>query len=268
MTFYELLSKFTFEELWYILSMRHDLHDKSIKAECCYRSYKSAFEELLSLHGVGNNKDYLLVCELVTDADDGGAPSSYMDCTVLAPCEDEETGGEKTTYGMDFIPWTELIDVPVSADSLVKYGELICTGELLWEVIFHGYSSKRVDTEAQKLHEIASNPGETVEWNPDDFKFIPDKEKDKSIAEWLSSAPEAVKKTTFDMISSDVTSRDEDDITLDETLQRLKNIIDESTVEIKADCASDVLYAMLRGLDADNQYLLLNTVFRKAEGTE
>ncbi|MCL1832807.1 MAG: hypothetical protein FWG45_07900 [Oscillospiraceae bacterium] len=262
MSFYELLCKFTFEELWYILSMRHDMQRKPFRAQQCFNSYKSAYEELLSLHADDNPKENILVCEMVIDRFDNGAPNSSIHCNMLSPNEDENENGELKSYGMDFVPWIELIDVPVSEESIAKYGELICAAELLWEITFHGYTAERVDDESDRLREIVENPGEMVEWNPDDFKWCtPEKEKERerAVAQWFADAPEAVKQIIFDMISADVTHRDEDDITLDETLKRLRKILENSALE-RENSTNGVLYAMLEELDTDEHYLLLNAV--------
>ena len=262
MTFYELLCKYSINELWYILYMRSDFAWKEIRAERSFRSYKSAYEELKSLHGMGNIKDYLLICDMVTDTDDGGAPDSSIGCDMLAP--DDSDPNTKTIYSLSFVPWKDLVDAPISDESLTKYGELICAAELLWEVTWWGYSAKQIDDESQRLSDIANDSDNFVEYNPDDFddfKHTRDDEEESAISEWIRKAPETVKKSVFDSISSDVTARDEGDITLSETLERLKEIIDESTVDIKTECIRDVLLAMLRKLDVDEQYLLLKTVF-------
>ena len=129
MTFYELLNKFSIEELWYILRQRHDLSRKPIKAERVFNSYKLAREELISLHSDDNCVDNVLACEFTIENDNGGAPDSWIHCNVFSKNAD----GEMQSYAMDFIPWNELIDCKVSEDSLAKLGELVCTAELLWD---------------------------------------------------------------------------------------------------------------------------------------
>jgi hypothetical protein len=49
MTFRELLNKFSLDELWYYLSMRHGLQSKPIKAGKLRELYGSARDELLAL---------------------------------------------------------------------------------------------------------------------------------------------------------------------------------------------------------------------------
>jgi hypothetical protein len=49
MTLRELLNKFSLDELWFYLSMRHGLQDKPIKARKTRELYGSARDELLAL---------------------------------------------------------------------------------------------------------------------------------------------------------------------------------------------------------------------------
>ena len=133
-----------------------------MEAERDFKRYKSAYNELLSLHPAETPENHTLVCELIVDLNEGGVPENYMSCHLLAPNEDVESNGELVEYSMSFIPWIELIDAPVSEESISKYGELLCAAELLWEITFHGFSSKAVTAELQKLDEIA----ESEDWTP------------------------------------------------------------------------------------------------------
>ena len=264
MTLYELLNKFSIEELWYILHNRHDLSGKPIKAERIFNLYKSAREELLALHAESNYTDNVLVCDFSIENDDSGAPDSWIHCNMLSP--DEISDDKMQQYAIDFVPWNELIDCKVSDDSLAKLGALVCTAELLWEITFYGYSKSKVDDESKELQrlveDIDSGKVETHQINPNGWN-ISEKEtvmEEKAIAEWLANAPEQVKNIIFGFYAADVCGQNEDvdDITVDETLKRLKSVLDESGV--KCVCKEDylgLLRSMIKELDVDNQYLLL-----------
>ena len=272
MTFYELLNKFPIEELWYILKSRHDLSGKSIKAERIFNLYKSAYEELITLHFENNPTDNVLVCEFTIENDDGGAPDSWIHCNLLSPNEDNNS--EIQTYAMDFVPWNELIDCKVSADSIAKLGALVCTAELLWEVTYHGYSMSKVDDESEKLQKITDDirsgktetyPIKSDDWKPDEAEIALE---EKAIAEWLVNAPEKVKNIIFGLYAADVCGRDEDvdDVTVDETLKRMRSVIDACTID---DANEEDYIALLRSmaneLDTNNQYLLLSKMFRNKQ---
>jgi len=268
MTFYELLTKFSIEELWYTLQHRHDLLKKPIKAEHIFNLYKSAREELIALHSDNNYKENVLVCKFTIEKDYGGAPDSWIHCNMLS--NNKNNNSEMQEYAMDFVPWKELIDCKVSEDSLLKLGVLVCTSEILWEITFHGFSASTVDDESKKLqqtiNDIDSGKTETYPVDLDDWK--PNKEEiaveEKAIAEWLINAPEKVKDIVSGFLIADVCGRNEDvdDISVDETMKRLKSSIDKCSVDgAGEEDYHELLRSMTNDLDVNNQYLLLSKMF-------
>ena len=268
MTFYELLKKFSIEELWYILQNRHDVSGKPIKAGRLFGLYKSAYAELIALHAENATANNVLVCEFTIEGEDGGAPDSWIHCHMLSP--DKSDSGEMQSFAIDFIPWNELIDCKVSDDSLAKLGEFVCAAELLWEITFYGYSKAKVDEEAEKLSrladDVASGNAKTHPINPDDWKPNEEEaiEEEKAIAEWIARAPDKVKNIVFGFYAAAVCGRDEDvdDITVQETLRRLKEVLDESSAqELCNDEYVRLVRFMVSELDYDNKYLLLSRMF-------
>jgi len=263
MTFYELLRKYSIEELWYILSMRHNLHGKPIKAECLFKLYQSAYNELLSLHSPDNTAENILICELadVGKNNKNIATDSYINCYMLSPNEDGS--GEMSKYAISFITWLELIDCHVSEESLAKYGGLLCTAELLLKITFYGYTAKQTENAVKKLQEIAAdavkNPDKRTKLNLNIFRKDPEETaaEESAITQWLLNAPELVKQLILGHIASDVVSRDEvvDDISVDEVLKRMNYAIESSSCKRSDICG--MLHSMLRGLDEDERVLLL-----------
>lgn len=266
MTLFELLSKFSIDELWYILHMRHGYgcRNLSFKAEQTYKAYKRAYEELLSLHKKGNPKNNVLHCEFVTETSDETPPDVYMSCVVLASGEIDEHG-KAVRYAMDFIPWDELIDAPVSDESMQKYGMLVCASELLWELTFYGFSAERVRKETDELKELTesvfdaeeSTSHETFEWKTSNSSAYA-----KILVEWLKNAPPKVKKVISDHISADLTDRDENELTQEEALIKLRVILDGSSRKYSEE-PMDMLHSMLRGLDLDERYTLLKIISKE-----
>jgi hypothetical protein len=274
MTFYELLRKFTTPELWYIISRRHDLSGKPIKAERMFNLYKSAHEELIKLHAPSNPRVNVLVCEFTIDSDGGGAPDSWVHCNMLSPKDDGS--GEMAEFAIDFVSWNELIDCKVHDDSLAKLGGFVCAAELLWEITFHGFSAVKTADEADKLKKLSDDidkgNAETFPWNPDEWK--PNESeiaaKNTAIAFWLRNAPDKVREIVCGFYTADVCIRDEDadDVTVEKTLRRLKAVIDESTVEdIDLTDFFGVLRSMLDELDVDKQHLVLSTMQTHSDAT-
>ena len=268
MTFYELLTKFSIEELWYILQYRHDLSKKPIRAERIFNLYKLAREELIALHADNSCTDNVLVCEFTIAEDYGGAPDSWIHCSMLS--RNENNKNEKQQYAMDFVPWNELIDCEVSEASLAKLGALVCTAEILWEITFHGFSVSTFDDESKKLQrtidDIDSGKTETYPMDFDDWK--PNEEEiameEKAIVDWLINAPEKVKDIVFGFYAAEVCGRNEDvdDITVDETLKRLKSTFDNCSVDgAGEEDYRELLGSMANDLDVNKQYLLLSKMF-------
>jgi hypothetical protein len=156
-TFYDIISKHSFDELWYILFMRHNLQHKPVKAERMYELYSGARDELISLHGQRPpDADHTLVCTLSSMSEFNEGCAVFMDCTLLAPSssDDEYSGkkkGELQHFAADFNPWIEVIDLPISTESLEKYGEIVCAAELLYEFTFDGYSAKKINENIAEL---------------------------------------------------------------------------------------------------------------------
>ena len=270
MTFYDLLNKLPIEELWYILRHRHDLSSKPIKAERLFKLYRTARKELLSLHSDNNPTENMLVCEFSIENAEGCAPDSWIHCNMLSP--NKENNGEMQQYAMDFVPWNELIDCKVSDESLAKFGELVCAAELLWEITFYGFSISTVADESDKLKEIADGvnsgnaktyPLDTNDWKLNESDIA---EEEKAIIDWITKAPNKVKRMFFGFCAANLCGRDEDvdDITVDETLKRLKAIIDESSVENADDeDYAGLLRAMGSNIDVNYQFLLLSKMFTR-----
>ena len=268
MTFRELLNLFSIEELWYILRCRHDVSRKPIEAERLFSMYKSAHEELTALCAENNYTDNVLVCEFTIENNDGGAPDSWIDCYMLSPVENND--GEMQQYAIDFVPWNELIDCKVFDDSLAKLGALVCTAELLWEITFYGYSKTNVDEEAENFRRLVEDVGigktETSPMNLTDWTANEEEtnEEEELIADWFANAPEKVKNIVFGLYAADVCGRNEDvdDITADETLKRLKSVLDKSgTYSFCNEECLNLLRSMANELDVDNRYLLLSRMF-------
>jgi hypothetical protein len=252
MTFRELLNKFSLDELWYYLSMRHGLQSKPIKASKLSELYGSARDELLAL-GLNQGKTRgELSCDFCADKTDDWS-DTFFDVSLK---EDEGT------YAIDFMPWADIIDLSMSQTSLDRYGEWLCAAEILWEVTFHGYSADTVASESDLLNEaieeVKSGKAECKPFDPDEFKREINPFDAEATLGWFASAPDCVKRSIRDCIAADVV-RDEDDeqVAVAKTPEKLEKIAGD---ELKTENIVDLPLRMTLGLDIDDTLLLLEAL--------
>jgi hypothetical protein len=249
MTFRELLSKFSLDELWYYLSMRHGLQSKPLKASKLRELYGSARDELLALELNQGEICGELSCDFCADKTEEWDEIFFN----VSLKEAEET------FAIDFIPWTDIIDLPVSQTSLDRYGEWLCAAEILWEATFHGYSAETVASESADLHksieETKSGKAECKPFDLDEFKHEINPLDIKATLGWFANAPNCVKRSVRDCIAADVV-RDEDDeqLAIAKTLEKLEKIVCN---ELKTEDITGLPLRMTRGLDIDDTLLLL-----------
>jgi hypothetical protein len=252
MTLGDLLRKFSLDELWYYLSMRHGLQSKPVKARKLRGLYGSALSELLALELNQGKTRGELSCGFCTDKTDEGN-YTFFDVTLK---EAEEI------YSISLIPWMDIIDLPVSQTSLDRYGEWLCAAEILWEVTFWGFSAETMASESAKLQrsgaEDESRTSEHELFDLDEFKREINPLDVKATLDWFTNAPDCVKRSVRNCISADV-ARDEDDeqLAVAKTLERLKEIAGN---ELKTENIIWLPLAMTRGLDIDDTLLLLKAL--------
>lgn len=67
--------------------------------------------------------------------------------------------GEDTVYAIDFIPWSEVLSMPIAEETLAKYSIPEIVSHILWEITFHGDSAESV---AEKFSELQSRKEEML----------------------------------------------------------------------------------------------------------
>jgi hypothetical protein len=252
MTFRELLSRFSLDELWYYLSMRHGLQHKPIKASILRELYGLARSELLAIELDQGTPFSELSCDFCSEKNDEW-DEAFFDVTLK---ENEKT------YSIDFLPWKDIIDLPVSQRSLDRYGEFLCAAEILWEVTFYGYSAQAVASEGDGLQksigEAESGKTDHILFDPDEYKNEVDPHDVKATLDWFANAPEYVKRSVRNCISADVI-RDEDDdqSAVAKTIEKFEKFVGD---ELKTEDIVDLPLRMIRGLDIDDAQLLLESL--------
>jgi hypothetical protein len=248
MTFRELLTKFSLDELWYYLSMRHGLRNKPIKACKVCKLYASARDELLALELNREKTHGELFCEFCADKIDEWSDSFFV--VLLKEAEEEKT------FAIDFIPWKDIIDLPVSQASLDRYGELLCVAEILWESTFYGYSAGAVASESDLLfRDSKSEEAEFDPFEPDEYKHEVNPIDVEATLTWFANAPDCVKHSVRNCISANVIyDEDDEQLAIAKTLEKLEEIVEN---ERDAEDITRLPLVMTRGLDIDDTLLLL-----------
>jgi hypothetical protein len=249
MTFRELLSKFSLDELWYYLSMRHGLQRKPIKARKLRELYGSARDELLALELNQGETGGKLACDFCAEKTDEW-DDTFFDVTLK---EAEEI------YSISFIPWMDIIDLPVSQTSLDRYGEWLCAAEILWEVTFYGFSAQTVASEGTALKEATEEAESGKSGHElldlDEFKRVIDPLDVNATLSWFANAPDCVKRSVRDCIAADVAPREDDErIAAAKTLKKLEEIAGR---ELETGDITRLPLRMAHGLDIDDTLLLL-----------
>lgn len=76
--------------------------------------------------------------------------------------KDDKVGNQEVSYAIEFIDWSEWLDMDVDQKSLSKYSELDIIGHCLWEMTFYGFTQddikKAIDTIGKRAEEVKDNP--------------------------------------------------------------------------------------------------------------
>jgi hypothetical protein len=233
----------------FYLSMRHGLQDKPIKARKTRELYGSARDELLALELNRGEIRGELSCDFFAEETDD-CENAFFNVTL----KDAEE-----TYSLSFLPWKNLIDLPVSQTSLDHYGEWLCAAEILWEVTFWGFSADKMASESAKLKKLAeeteSGDAELIPFDPDEFKHEADPFDIEVTLGWFANAPDCVKRSVRNCVSAHV-ARDDDDenLAVAKTVKKLEEIAGD---EPKTEDITWLPLTMTRGLDIDDELLLL-----------
>jgi hypothetical protein len=250
MTFRELLSKFSLDELWYYLSMRHGLQRKPIKARELRELYGSALGELLALELNQGETRGELSCDICA-RETGEWDATFFDVSFKE--------AEKT-YGIYLMFWRDIIDLPVSQTSFDRYGKLPCAAEILWEITFQGYSADTVASERdllldEAIDEVKSGKAELKSFDPNEHKHEVNPRDVEATLGWFANAPDCVKRLVRDCIVADVApDEDNEQLAITKTLERLEKIAGN---ELKTEEITELPLAMAHGLDIDGTLLLL-----------
>jgi hypothetical protein len=99
-----------------------------------------AWTELNKLEGCDQPDLWIYLVEVPAENEE----ESFIDVCMHDESEDE-------IYSLDFIDWTELINMKVKKPNKLSKEE--CLAHILWEITFWGFSNQQVSEERSKLKE-------------------------------------------------------------------------------------------------------------------
>lgn len=181
----ELFQKVTFNKIMkYLVSKREafvpyeEVDDIIAYRKNVVKSYLFAYEELKNLTPILDENSILMVFPVFEDE------TLYYDVSLLK--KDELLKGEAEFFGIDFIPWNEVLGFQISKKNLEEESLTLLAGEILWELTFYGYNNEDVSLEGDKVKEIADDAIQNLkEGNVDNFVSFDDFKKELNITETI-----------------------------------------------------------------------------------
>jgi len=101
-------------------------------------NFYSVWQELIKLEKGKRSDNKLYLVRVDTDPD----PSD----PIIDVCMMDDEG---ELFALDFIDWTDLIDMNVEKPNNMSEEE--CLAHILWEITFWGFSNKQVEKERKKI---------------------------------------------------------------------------------------------------------------------
>lgn len=147
MKFYELLKKYTDEEIIKNLHKNYDDIDDD--------SYLLALSELRALKPINEQKDIEILVEFEKDILDR---KEYLACFGIGPNNE----GEIIKWSMSFTSWEDWLAREINQESFNNFDELTILAAIMWELTFDGFTKEDVDEKIdlmdKRIEEILDNP--------------------------------------------------------------------------------------------------------------
>lgn len=119
--------------------------------------YKAVYEELRDRISEKLNHSHPLIIQIRTDEENG---NDFVGFDSV----------ENQVYGLDFIPWAEILSCEIDSQTLSSYSKETIALECIYEITFWGWTEDKVQAEADEL----SRRIESDEWIqvPDGMSLI------------------------------------------------------------------------------------------------
>tara|TARA_A100001037_G_scaffold63293_1_gene55308 strand:+ start:21887 stop:22483 length:597 start_codon:yes stop_codon:yes gene_type:complete len=137
-----------------------------------YNSYGAVIHRLRNSTDEECEFDASILLEIAVDDFDDESPeyisvclsnNNYSDTIVIQPEMNFDDYRKYKTFGMDFVPWPQLLNktIKITKDvtKLVPTGyslEEFALGHILWEMTFYGFSEEEVTGTSEHIEKLAS----------------------------------------------------------------------------------------------------------------
>lgn len=139
MKLFELIENYNWDD---VSETFYSIYPDQIKSS---NGYIVAYNELQNTVAVPDTS-VIVIEHFVSDDED----DVYEDVYSMEP-------GDNIHYGLDFLPWSEVLGMDLSPDIFEHYNDLMVISHMMFEITFYGYSSMKVKEESDKLQEIVDD---------------------------------------------------------------------------------------------------------------
>lgn len=157
MTIRTLINQYSYKKIFNLIYKNYYKDAEYSDAQHADVGFYNAWTELSKMEKP-KEKD-MLKSIYVTQVSDDLEPDAdpYIDVTIREKSTDE-------LWGIDFIPWDQIIDLDIENASSLGEDELLAA--ILWEITFWGFSSSKIEQNINKIREEHSDPLKTSysEW--------------------------------------------------------------------------------------------------------
>lgn len=121
--------------------IHHSYYNKSTDYVVLLHQYTCVIRELLDLGPDNTYADHTIVLREVADDE-----HTYVDVHL------EHDG---TTFAVDYIDWTRLIDLQIRDDIGLQAHDILA--HILWEITFHGFTNSKVKQSRETLENLCNS---------------------------------------------------------------------------------------------------------------
>ena len=119
------------------------LHGEDKDTQHVIRKYRNVVDQMFDLPGDDRLHDHTIVIDTGVDA----AGSEYIN--VHLRC------GQNDTWGVDFIDWNELIDLPIEDNISNELSGMLA--HILYELTWWGFSRESVNQQRKELEKVSKD---------------------------------------------------------------------------------------------------------------
>lgn len=155
MKFGELLKEYSWDDVALALLRVYPDEDKNIEG------YKHVFDTLQTLSPTKTNMRIVIENALDPSTKEYYPDVSGKNGTLVKEdspyTEDDTTGNQEQTYGIEFQEWSEWLGMELDPSTLEKFSEEEIIAHCLWEMTFFGYTQEEIQKTFDEIKEARDN---------------------------------------------------------------------------------------------------------------